>query len=102
MERNKRFFQGYLNLEPTDTALFINGLYYDLEVSANSRLVSLLCIAAGIVADGTSTGVGFQVSDLFVLLDSVKQETKLLEGLHDAGFDTETIQKMMKLDFNTK
>lgn len=32
MERNKRFFQGYLNLEPTDTALFINGLYYDLEV----------------------------------------------------------------------
>ncbi|XP_028968483.1 UDP-glucose:glycoprotein glucosyltransferase 1 [Galendromus occidentalis] len=73
MERNKRYFQGYLNLEPTDTALFINGLYFDLEVS-----------------------------DLFVLLDSVKQETKLLEGLHDAGFSAETIQKMMKLDLNSK
>lgn len=32
VERNKKYFQAYLNLETTDTALFINGLYYDLEV----------------------------------------------------------------------
>lgn len=32
IERNKKYFQAYLNLESTDTAIFLNGLYYDLEV----------------------------------------------------------------------
>ncbi|XP_022654078.1 UDP-glucose:glycoprotein glucosyltransferase 1-like isoform X2 [Varroa jacobsoni] len=73
VERNKKYFQAYLNLETTDTALFINGLYYDLEVS-----------------------------DMFVLLDSIKQETHLLEDLRDVGVETEAIPKLMKLDLNIK
>ncbi|OQR76661.1 UDP-glucose:glycoprotein glucosyltransferase-like, partial [Tropilaelaps mercedesae] len=73
IERNRKYFQAYLNLETTDTALFINGLYYDLEVS-----------------------------DMFVLVDSIKQETRLLEGLRDAGIDAGAIPNLVRIDLNNK
>lgn len=43
-----------------------------------------------------------QVSDMFVLLDSIKQETRLLEGLKDVGVESDVIPNLMKLDLNTK
>ena len=45
MESNKRLLRGYLTLEPTDTALLINGLYYDLEVTNDPSKISFLRIA---------------------------------------------------------
>lgn len=69
VERNQHTFAQLLSLEPADGALFLNGLYYDVEVV-----------------------------DLFSLLQSLKQETRLLEGLHNIGIPKDLIPRLVKVD----
>ncbi|KAL1423917.1 hypothetical protein MTO96_020712 [Rhipicephalus appendiculatus] len=69
VEDNQHTFAHSLSLEPTDGALFLNGLYYDVEVI-----------------------------DLFTLLQSLKQETRLLEGLHNIGIPKDLIPSLVKVD----
>ncbi|XP_064455820.1 UDP-glucose:glycoprotein glucosyltransferase 1-like isoform X2 [Ornithodoros turicata] len=68
-ERNQQMFRQYLNLEPADAAFFFNGLYYDVEIT-----------------------------DMFTLLQALKQETRLLEGLYNIGIPKPMIPKLMKID----
>ncbi|XP_029827316.3 UDP-glucose:glycoprotein glucosyltransferase 1 isoform X1 [Ixodes scapularis] len=69
VERNQQMFLQTLSLEPSDAALFFNGLYYDAEVT-----------------------------DVFTMLQLLKQETRLLEGLHNIGISKDTIPRLMKMD----
>lgn len=69
VERNQQVFLQTLSLESSDAALFFNGLYYDAEVT-----------------------------DIFTLLQMLKQETRLLEGLHNVGIPKESIPQLMKVD----
>lgn len=69
VERNQQMFLQTLSLEPSDAALFFNGLYYDAEVT-----------------------------DVFTMLQMLKQETRLLEGLHNIGISKDTIPRLMKMD----
>lgn len=45
-----------LNLPPTDTALFLNGIFFDMDVV-----------------------------DIFTIFESVRQEIKVMEGLYKIG-----------------
>lgn len=45
-----------LNLPPTDTALFLNGMFFDMDIV-----------------------------DIFTILETVKQEIRLMEGLYRIG-----------------
>ncbi|CAN7997504.1 unnamed protein product, partial [Ixodes hexagonus] len=69
VERNQQMFLQTLSLEPSDAALFFNGLYYDAEVT-----------------------------DVFTMLQMLKQETRLLEGLHNIGTSKDLIPRLMKMD----
>ncbi|XP_075538389.1 UDP-glucose-glycoprotein glucosyltransferase isoform X3 [Dermacentor variabilis] len=69
VEGNQHAFAHTLSLEPADGALFLNGLYYDVDVI-----------------------------DLFSLLQSLKQETRLLEGLHNIGIPKDLIPSLVKVD----
>ncbi|XP_077554205.1 UDP-glucose-glycoprotein glucosyltransferase isoform X3 [Haemaphysalis longicornis] len=69
VEHNQQLFAQSLSLEPTDGALFFNGLYYDIDVV-----------------------------DLFSLLQVLKQETRLLEGLHNIGIPKDIIPQLVKVD----
>lgn len=56
MKRNSDIFASNLNLQPSDTALFINGMYYDIDLI-----------------------------DIFGILDVLRQELSTMEGLHKIG-----------------
>lgn len=56
MKRNSDIFASNLNLQPSDTALFINGMYYDIDLV-----------------------------DVFGVLDILRQELRTMEGLHKIG-----------------
>lgn len=53
---NQEIFSSNLNIQPSDAALFINGLYYDLEVI-----------------------------DVLMLLESLRAELRVMESLHKLG-----------------
>lgn len=73
IDRNQQIFMQNLNLAPNDAALFINGLYFDAETV-----------------------------DVFTLLNIVKQELKLVEGLHKlVDGDKKRINKLISLDVNS-
>ena len=56
IKRNQELFASSLNLQPTDTALFVNGMFFDLDVV-----------------------------DVISLLEVVRQELRVMEGLHKIG-----------------
>lgn len=56
MKKNSDIFASTLNLQPSDTALFINGMYYDIDMV-----------------------------DIFGILDVLRQELRAMEGLHKIG-----------------
>jgi len=56
IKRNQELFSTSLNLQPTDTALFVNGMFFDLDVV-----------------------------DVISLLEVVRQELRVMEGLHKIG-----------------
>ena len=55
--------------QPTDAALFINGMYYDMEYA-----------------------------DVFTILDVLKSEGKVLDGLDKLGLTDEQARKFVTLD----
>lgn len=56
MKLNQEIFMAGLNIQPTDTALFINGLFFDLEAI-----------------------------DVLTLLESLRSELRVMEALHKIG-----------------
>lgn len=74
MERNQQMFVQNLNLGTGDVALFVNGLYYDADTF-----------------------------DVFTLLDVIKNEFKLVEGLHRlVDGHEDKMKKMLKLDISAE
>ncbi|XP_065164353.1 UDP-glucose:glycoprotein glucosyltransferase isoform X2 [Atheta coriaria] len=71
MRRNQEIFGATLNLQPSDTALFINGLYYDVDVV-----------------------------DIFGILDVVRQELRTMEGLHNIGLGNARLSSLLSVDFS--
>lgn len=72
MARNQELFSAHLNLQPSDTALFINGLYYDLDVT-----------------------------DIYGLLDVIRQELRRMEGLHRIGMGAARLSALLQLEFGS-
>lgn len=56
MRHNQDKFSTSLHLQPSDTALFINGMYFDLETQ-----------------------------DIFTILEYIREELRVMEGLHIIG-----------------
>ncbi|XP_072111746.1 UDP-glucose:glycoprotein glucosyltransferase 1 isoform X1 [Mobula birostris] len=69
VEENQRFFKETLGLHPGDSALFINGLSIDLDVQ-----------------------------DVFSVLDLLRNEARLMEGLHDLGIQGNELHELLKLN----
>lgn len=57
MKLNQEMFSVSLNIQPSETALFINGLYFDLEAI-----------------------------DVLTLLESLRSELRVMESLHKIGY----------------
>ncbi|CAG2166772.1 unnamed protein product [Oppiella nova] len=73
IEKNQQMFSQTLNLGTSDVALFVNGLYYDVDTI-----------------------------DVFTLLDVIRKEFKLTEGLHRlVGDEDQRLKKLIKLDINS-
>ena len=56
MRQNQDKFSTSLHLQPSDTALFINGMYFDLETQ-----------------------------DIFTILEYIREALRVMEGLHIIG-----------------
>ncbi|XP_069752683.1 UDP-glucose:glycoprotein glucosyltransferase 1 isoform X2 [Narcine bancroftii] len=69
IEENQRFFKETLGLHPGDSALFINGLNIDLDVQ-----------------------------DIFSVMDLLRNEARLMEGLHDLGIQGDELHELLKLN----
>uniref|UniRef100_UPI00398E35CF UDP-glucose:glycoprotein glucosyltransferase 1 isoform X2 n=1 Tax=Pristiophorus japonicus TaxID=55135 RepID=UPI00398E35CF len=69
VEENQRYFKETLGLHPGDSALFINGLSIDLDVQ-----------------------------DVFSVLDLLRNEARLMEGLHDLGIQGDELHELLKLN----
>lgn len=72
MKLNQEIFFGSLSIQPTDTALFINGLFFDLEAI-----------------------------DVLTLLEAIKGELHVMEALHKIGFTTKKMGKLLALDLSS-
>ncbi|XP_058805620.1 UDP-glucose:glycoprotein glucosyltransferase [Phymastichus coffea] len=73
MKRNQEMFSVSLNIQPSETALFINGLYFDLEVI-----------------------------DVLTLLESLRSELRVMESLHRIGFSSHKMSKLLALDLSNR
>ncbi|XP_060516530.1 UDP-glucose:glycoprotein glucosyltransferase isoform X2 [Cylas formicarius] len=71
MKMNSDMFASTLNLQPSDTALFINGMFYDLDVV-----------------------------DIYTILDVLRQELRTMEGLHSIGISKNKMSSLLALDFS--
>ncbi|XP_053565723.1 UDP-glucose:glycoprotein glucosyltransferase 1 isoform X2 [Bombina bombina] len=69
IEENQKYFKGTLGLQPGDSALFINGLPIDLESQ-----------------------------DIFSLFDTLRDEARVLEGLHRLGIEGSALHDVLKLN----
>ncbi|PSN48119.1 UDP-glucose:glycoprotein glucosyltransferase [Blattella germanica] len=72
IKRNQELFASSLNLQPTDTALFVNGMFFDLDVV-----------------------------DVISLLEVVRQELRVMEGLHKIGISDSYMSSLLALDFSS-
>lgn len=69
VEENQKFFKSTLGLHPGDSALFINGLHVDLESQ-----------------------------DIFSLFDTLRNEVRVMEGLHGMGIEGLALHNILKLN----
>ncbi|XP_013410964.1 UDP-glucose:glycoprotein glucosyltransferase 1 isoform X2 [Lingula anatina] len=69
VKQNQKYFEQYLNILPGESALFFNGLQYDLDIS-----------------------------DVFTLLDTLRADAKIMEGLYSMGIKGESLSSLLKLD----
>ncbi|XP_076281321.1 UDP-glucose-glycoprotein glucosyltransferase isoform X2 [Lasioglossum baleicum] len=72
MKVNQAIFSSNLNIQPTDTALFVNGLFFDLDAV-----------------------------DVLSLLESLRSELRLMESLRKIGFSNTKMSKLLSLDLST-
>ena len=72
VKKNAESFLMNMNVQTNDAALFINGMYFDMDYV-----------------------------DIFTILDTLKSEGKVLDGLGDLGLTDEQARKMMSQDFST-
>ncbi|XP_028131393.1 UDP-glucose:glycoprotein glucosyltransferase [Diabrotica virgifera virgifera] len=70
MKKNSNMFAAHLNLQPSDTALFINGMFYDIDLV-----------------------------DVYGILEILRQELKTMEGLHGLGIGNKRMSSLLELDF---
>lgn len=70
MRSNQDIFSSTLNLQPQDTALFINGLFHDVDLV-----------------------------DVYGVLEVVRQELRTMEGLHGVGMGNKRLGALLALDF---
>lgn len=70
MRNNQDVFSSTLNLQPQDTALFINGLFHDVDLV-----------------------------DVYGVLEVVRQELRTMEGLHGVGMGNKRLGALLALDF---
>ncbi|XP_057663509.1 UDP-glucose:glycoprotein glucosyltransferase [Diorhabda carinulata] len=70
MKKNSELFGSHLNLQPSDTALFINGMFYDIDLV-----------------------------DVYGILEVLRQELRTMEGLHALGVGNKRMSSLMGLDF---
>ncbi|XP_015248212.1 PREDICTED: UDP-glucose:glycoprotein glucosyltransferase 1 isoform X2 [Cyprinodon variegatus] len=69
IEENQKFFKGTLGLQPGDSALFINGLHINLDTQ-----------------------------DIFSVLDVLRSEARVMEGLRSLLIETPYIHDILKLN----
>ncbi|KAM4771197.1 UDP-glucose:glycoprotein glucosyltransferase 1 [Rhinophrynus dorsalis] len=69
VEENQKYFKGTLGVHPGDSALFINGLHIDLDSQ-----------------------------DIFSLYDTLRNEARVMEGLHSLGIDGSALHNVLKLN----
>ncbi|KAJ8942872.1 hypothetical protein NQ314_009936 [Rhamnusium bicolor] len=70
MKRNSDIFASTLNLQPSDTALFINGMFYDIDLV-----------------------------DIYGILEVLRQELRTMEGLYNIGISSKRMASLLALDF---
>ncbi|XP_054718713.1 LOW QUALITY PROTEIN: UDP-glucose:glycoprotein glucosyltransferase 1-like [Uloborus diversus] len=70
MDSNQQMFLHHHNLGPSDAAVFLNGMFFDMDTT-----------------------------DIFSLLQVIKQETRILESLHKSKINEEMLTKLLKMDF---
>lgn len=71
IKENQDIFASSLNLQPSDTALFLNGMFFDLDIV-----------------------------DVISLLEVVRQELRVMEGLHKIGVSATQMGSLLGLDFS--
>lgn len=71
MKQNQDLFLTSLNLQPQDTAVFINGMFFDLDVV-----------------------------DVISLVEIIRQEQRLMQGLHRIGVSDKKMNALMSLDLS--
>ncbi|XP_046319674.1 UDP-glucose:glycoprotein glucosyltransferase 1 isoform X2 [Marmota monax] len=69
VEENQKYFKGTLGIQPGDSALFINGLHIDLDTQ-----------------------------DIFSLFDVLRNEARVMEGLHRLGIEGIALHNILKLN----
>lgn len=72
MKHNIELFGRNLNLQPPDAALFVNGLFFDAETL-----------------------------DIFTLLETLRSESRVLDGLHNLGFKGKSSEPLLALDLSS-
>ncbi|XP_075236839.1 UDP-glucose-glycoprotein glucosyltransferase isoform X2 [Lycorma delicatula] len=73
MKQNQERFANSLNIQPSDTALFINGMFFEVDNI-----------------------------DMMTILDIIRQELRILEGLHKIGItEKKILSKLLALDLSS-
>ncbi|KAK0098278.1 hypothetical protein PV326_009913 [Microctonus aethiopoides] len=72
MKLNQEIFFGNLHIQPSDTALFINGLFFDLDAI-----------------------------DILGLLEALRAELQVMEALHKLGFSHKKMDNLIALDLSS-
>lgn len=66
MRLNSDVFLSNLNIQPSDTALFINGMYYEIDMI-----------------------------DIYGILEILRQELRTMEGLHNIGIGNKQMSSLL-------
>ena len=72
VRKNQESFLNNMNLQPSDAALFINGMYFDMDYV-----------------------------DMFTVMDTLKSEGRVLDGLGDLGMTDEQARAMISQDLSS-
>ena len=72
VKKNQEVFLTTMNLQPSDAALFVNGMYFDMDYV-----------------------------DVFTVLETLKSEGRVLDGLGELGMTDEQARKMISQDLSS-